>query len=885
MAVNIQVDEPEIDIRVRTYDGYVEVTGIAAPLAVGDAQVVKGDLIDAGPATTALVVGGAETTKGNTVEGGASTALMTGDATTQKGNAVAADGTDVQVAVGDAETSEGEATQAEGASTPLAVGNAKTEHLKPPHRWQMPQPRNLIESTETDAAISFNPNSTRWNYFNTTYSLVNNVGPNGEAAAKLAFSGTRDGIVSPQDTHGVGDFTCGAYVRAVSGTASMRVELSTSGGDVDGPWTTISTEWQWVSFAANSEDAGSGEDAGGMKIISDSGENIYLLRAGLNRGSSLEYSTRSEVPQEIPDVVQGADLSNGSTTGADTNDLDFGVDGEGVPYAVSDGDDFSNCPDGVLGSGTWAFRVYHPAGSAGTFSGVLGNEDNRFLYLTTPSPSDELRVYDGNSELARIEISWSNSGISEQGWYEYSITLVDSDYIRFTANGYSKTKPINAELGQTQDKLITTGGDSTKYSHLEKHPVLSEAEAEAVRQRLAQNPTDPVPVTEAWDLSAETSPHNLNTYSEEVGSAANFWNLDTINRDVVTAPDGTTTADAFVENTNINGHGIYKESIGYDDNRVALTCYMKKAGLNYSLISAYASDGKSGKGATFNLDTGVVANKGSEIYEAKITNVGNDWYRCSVIVEATGDDRLTISSMDGPEFDTHQGIGAESIYVWGASVCRVSGDNFFPPYVSTTGSIAFPQTLPALRDSTNDLTLGSSGSADTNDPSWVAPIGVAHDSDDILAVDDTSPVRTWVFTTEAKSNFNYAKFIGDNNTIGWSFYPKGGNPEAQVYLRDNGNGEIGSVYQDLSQYVVWAIVLNSHTSEARLYRNGQLAPEIDGNGGIDMGTGSFISNDENIVKMTHLHYYNRALTDEEALYARQCILDNPQSPHPEYTNP
>ena len=53
------------------------------------------------------------------------------------------------------------------------------KELKPTHRWQMPQPRNLLDDPE-----SFDPASTDWNNIASTYlGTVDNLGQNGESAA------------------------------------------------------------------------------------------------------------------------------------------------------------------------------------------------------------------------------------------------------------------------------------------------------------------------------------------------------------------------------------------------------------------------------------------------------------------------------------------------------------------------------------------------------------------------------------------------------------------------------------------------------------------------------------------------------------------------------
>jgi hypothetical protein len=363
--------------------------------------------------------------------------------------------------------------------------------LKPDHRWQMPLPRNLLSDPE-----SFDPATTTWEAQNSvTYDgRVDNVGPNGGSAAQFTFPGSGDGSdgIYQKSVAIPANFqrSSGLFVRAKSGTINLKYVQF---GGSSNLFPTLNTDWVWVKI-----EGGGGQVARDFALVDDGDAgSIYVLRAACNIGSSLEYSTRSEVPQEIPDVVQGADLSNGSTDSADTNDLDFGVDSQGVPYAVSGGDDRTEeIPSSALG-GTWAARIYLALGSRVNI--YLGDRNSgRWDIVHVPGQSRllvRLNDVDGNSYFAVID-----TGLNEPGWNTVVATLDEStNTIRFNVNGNTTSVTTTADFKDQTFPLLNVGVTSGRVQHVEKHPVLTPAEAEAVRQRLAQNPSDPVPPTEAWD--------------------------------------------------------------------------------------------------------------------------------------------------------------------------------------------------------------------------------------------------------------------------------------------------------------------------------------------------------------------------------------------------
>lgn len=860
MSVSISIDKPDVEVAVSAYDGYSEATGISAPLVMGDVQSQKGDASVAAGITASAVLGDAVSTKGDgSVAGGVVATAVAGDAQSQKGDTSQADGVSSAAVLGDVQSQKGDASVADGMSLPVVMGAVQTEHLKPDYRWQMPLPRQLAEDPE-----AFDPSTTAWaTTTGATYAgTVQNVGPNGETAAQIDFDGTADaGLVqslSSLSSHS--PFTQGFYVRAVSGTQDV-IPSHTDGGTVeDGSVTTLSTDWQWVDPTITP--SGMLDQIG---LRSDVAGFIYVLRAGLNRGSALEYSTRSAVPQEIPEVIQGADLQNGSDPGADTRDLDFGVGGNGVPYAVSDGDDESSAiAQSNLPDATWAYRFYlvDPGDSAYPITGQRVNYAALKYRNTNSADVFLVQTFEHDGDGV-VSMNVPNDGT--YGWKVVVFTLDrgnDSLRARFQGSTY-ELQISGDDVNPTNPwKPIRADYAGVRVSHLERHPVLTPAEAETVRQRLAQNPSDPIAPTEAWDLSAETSPHNLIRHSENL-SEISEWDHD---------DDGSGFVNEISDTPPNIGRAWHVQATGRFTGglkNIALsgvhtrTLYFKDSG----------STGEVSFGGGSYWDNTVIDVPSATILSGNCTlrEGGNGWYELSV----TEDIPESVDDVDAMYIQNNNG-GTLDIYLTGVQVTR--GAQKFPPYAQTGSSIAFPQTAPALRQSANDLQLGSTDTADTNDGSWVAPIGMAEDGDDVLFAPAKRPKVTRIHRIKGTQ----PPLMG-RSANGWKV-------TATDFVVEDTNGNTassahGETIADGSYHVL-AVMVDTVAETVKLYVDASPTPAAT----VDLSqVGTLKSGDLNLLPsggtLTHAPYMTRVLSGEEIAYVSQAIIDHPETAFPSYTTP
>jgi len=181
-------------------------------------------------------------------------------------------------------------------------------------------------------------------------------------------------------------------------------------------------------------------------------------------------------------------------------------------------------------------------------------------------------------------------------------------------------------------------------------------------------------------LLIEEARTNLLTYSEQFDNASWSIGAATITSNATTAPDGSFTADLFVEDTNNNSHSISPTvNINIGTNytfsvyaRAGTRSVIELAGLGFSA---------QGYTAIFDLSTGLMTSNIGGF--GKIINAGNGWYRCQFVVTASGGSTPVIYLNNGTS-SVYTGDGTSGIYVWGAQLevgpCATS---YIPTIAST----------------------------------------------------------------------------------------------------------------------------------------------------------------------------------------------------------
>ena len=175
---------------------------------------------------------------------------------------------------------------------------------------------------------------------------------------------------------------------------------------------------------------------------------------------------------------------------------------------------------------------------------------------------------------------------------------------------------------------------------------------------------------------------NLITYSEDFADA--YWTTTnaSIDSNVGVAPDGTTTADRLVPDTSLaTKHLISKSS-------QAIECYSifaKADGFNWLLLTSHSSSAPKARGTFFDLENGVIGEKGSD-QTAWMEDYGNGWWKCSIDAGSSSSSIYSAFCCEADDdFNIAEPNGTDGIQIWGAE----NQDGVYPTsYIPTAGATA-----------------------------------------------------------------------------------------------------------------------------------------------------------------------------------------------------
>jgi len=187
---------------------------------------------------------------------------------------------------------------------------------------------------------------------------------------------------------------------------------------------------------------------------------------------------------------------------------------------------------------------------------------------------------------------------------------------------------------------------------------------------------------------------------------------------------------------------------------------------------------------------------------------------------------------------------------------------------STLGS---GNTLPALRQSSNDISVGAN-------VSWVDPIGLSDDGGGSLLTPTKRPTVTWV----GRVKYTAIRAFG-RSANGWKVTATdlvvedtGGNTKSSAHGKTINDG----VYHTL------AVTIDEVTGTAEVYIDGATSPDAT----VDLSTvGTLKSSDVELLAeggtIKQPAYYTRTLTGQQIAYLHERLVDNPESAFPTYALP
>jgi hypothetical protein len=193
---------------------------------------------------------------------------------------------------------------------------------------------------------------------------------------------------------------------------------------------------------------------------------------------------------------------------------------------------------------------------------------------------------------------------------------------------------------------------------------------------------------------------NLLTFSQEFDNV--FWIKvnGSVTANTGAAPDGTTTADTFKEDSTTGLHEVTVPGFASANGiTYTISVFAKLNSGTRNLTFRGFGQGGSGVHPIFNLSTGTIAQNGSGTWSNQtIVNVGGGWYRCSATVVASATANAFIGMADGTS-QSYAGNNTSSIDLWGAQIEQRSAVTAYTP--TTTQPIT--NYIPVLQSAADNV--------------------------------------------------------------------------------------------------------------------------------------------------------------------------------------
>ena len=288
---------------------------------------------------------------------------------------------------------------------------------------------------------------------------------------------------------------------------------------------------------------------------------------------------------------------------------------------------------------------------------------------------------------------------------------------------------------------------------------------------------------------------NLLTYSQDFDNAAWSKLNATISANSITAPDGTSTADTLDEGTDLAAHIVIQGYVYSVGATYVFSCFLKNGTAQYAQLQLWGT-ASNYAGAEFDLAAGTVVltnalGSGWSVVSSSISNVGNGWYRCAVVVTAgsgtgTGfgvciSDGVSGFDSRGRRFYTGSN---RTLYAWGAQLEQRSSVTAYTPTTTQpiTNYLSVLQSAAAnvARFDHDPITGESKGllieeqrtnlltySEDFSNAAWYKT-GASIESNAVVAPDGTLTADKIIATSATTNHFIYKSSTTIGTTYTWS---------------------------------------------------------------------------------------------------------------------
>ena len=272
-------------------------------------------------------------------------------------------------------------------------------------------------------------------------------------------------------------------------------------------------------------------------------------------------------------------------------------------------------------------------------------------------------------------ITASGTSSSNAGMAEIKVIFTDSSGVPAPSTNIASGSAIYLWGAQLEQRSSATAYTPTTSALIVKYQTALQTAASGA----ARFDHDPV-TGESKGLLIEEARTNILPYSADFSNSAWIKSRAAVYSNQVIAPDGTQTASNVV-GTTVSGEHYIQDYLTAATGTFTDSVFVKANGVTNFFIRPVHEGADEGatQTATFNLSNGTIVSLPSNT-TATITDVGNDWYRCTFTFTMTG----TLSGSYGVRLQLSvTGDGYKGVYLWGAQ--REAG-SFATSYIATSGS-------------------------------------------------------------------------------------------------------------------------------------------------------------------------------------------------------
>lgn len=371
---------------------------------------------------------------------------------------------------------------------------------------------------------------------------------------------------------------------------------------------------------------------------------------------------------------------------------------------------------------------------------------------------------------------------------------------------------------------------------------------------------------------------NLISHSEQFGDES--WlkiNSVGVSTNVTTSPDGTTSADKLVENTDTSHKVLAKSFTLTASTTYTFSIFVKSAERSNILIHLRKSDYSTRFGGFFNLATKTFTGEtaaGGTLVSSSIIEYPNNWFRLSITGDIAANTAavITLYLCDTNNNIGYTADGTSGIYIWGAQLEKGSVAR---SYIPTGVSAITPTTVKNLSSTSytgtiNGATFNSAGYFDfdgVNDDISVASSFVLSDTQPItieswVNADTTTNTFQVISTAKATTTHWQLSFTGDPTyNILWAFSGTSNSVGTTTLPSVGAWHHIVATYNggDKTQLASWKVYVDGSSSTIQLTGStGAATNETT----IGFRTGGAAANRFD-GKIGEVRIYNRALTASE----------------------